>query len=424
MSALTRRRLLATAAALAVAGSVTLFNRLVVRSGPPADALLIMSASITIAVVAYIGAEWPTSRARIVALSAAAGVASLGATGAHLPREAPQDAFWIIAEVVALLTLLVLVARWTPARTAVAAGTLVGVAAMATMWRITVPSPQRDLADLAGALLNWSFGVVLAAGLGLYLRTLDVRRSRSVIEARRAQRLEIARDLHDFVAHDVTGMVVQAQAANVVAERDPREAIAALGRIEDAGLRALGSLDHTVKMLGDLATHDRGSDPIADAQSTADTPSRRFGLEDLLGLIGRFATTDARRIRLHVDTGAEPRIPPAVVSIAYRVVLEALTNVRRHAPGSARVDVSLVIGDQAGGSALTVRVTNDAATATDAAPFTPLRVDGSLGGRGLAQLDEVVDDLGGTLSAGPVGGAGSPSWQLTAVLPLRRDARS
>jgi signal transduction histidine kinase len=424
MSALTRRRFLASAAALAVAAGVTLFNRLVVRSGPPADALLVMSASITIALVAYIGAEWPRSRARIVALSAAAGVASLVATSAHLPREAPQDAFWIIAEVMALLTLLVLVARWSPARSAVAAGTLVGVAAMATMWRITVPSPHRDFADLAGALLNWSFGVVLAAGLGLYLRTLDVRRSRSVIEARRAQRLEIARDLHDFVAHDVTGMVVQAQAANVVAERDPKEAIAALGRIEDAGLRALGSLDHTVKMLGDLATRERGSDPIADERSTEAFRSRRFGLEDVLGLIGRFATTDVRRIRLRVDTSAEPRIPPEVVSVAYRVILEALTNVRRHAAGSARVDVSLEIGERGDGSAFTVRVTNDAAIGTDAAPFTPLRGDGSFGGRGLAQLEEVVEDVGGILTAGPVGAAGSPGWQVSAVLPLRREARS
>jgi signal transduction histidine kinase len=424
MSALTRRRFLATAAALAVAASVTLFNRLVVRSGPPADALLILSASITLAVVAYIGAEWPRSRARIVVLSGAAALASLAATGAHVPREVPQDAFWIIAEVVALLTLLVLIARWATARSALAAGALAGLAAMATMWRITVPSPQRDVADVVGALLNWSFGVVLAAGLGVYLRTLDVRRSRSVAEARRAQRLEIARDLHDFVAHDVTGMVVQAQAANVVADRDPHEAIAALGRIEDAGLRALGSLDHTVRMLGDLATREPRSDPIADERSAAADQSRRFGLEDVLGLIGRFATTDARRIRLHVDTSDEPRIPPAVVSIAYRVILEALTNVRRHAPGSARVEVSIVLGEQAGESALTLRVTNEAVSAPGSPPFTPLRGDGSFGGRGLVQLDEAVDDMGGMLTAGPIGGESSPGWQLTAVLPLRRSAHS
>jgi signal transduction histidine kinase len=424
MSAQTRRRVLGAAAAVAVMGSVTLFNRLVVRSGPPADVLLVLSSSIAITVVTIIGVEWPRSRSRIVVLTIAVGLTSLAATVAHAPSTAPQDAFWIIAEVVALLTLIVLAARWSPVRGAMTAGALAGVAAMATMWRITVPSPQRDPAELAGALLNWSFGVALAAGLGIYLRTLDARRSRSVVEARRAQRLEIARDLHDFVAHDVTGMVVQAQAANVVAERDPKEAIAALGRIEDAGLRALGSLDDTVKMLGDLSLPGRRSDPIVDERSDPALLSRRFGLEDVLGLIGRFAATDVRRIRLHVDTSGEPRIPSEAVSIAYRVILEALTNVRRHAPGSARVELSIVVGEQAGESTLTVRVANEAASATDAAPFTPLRGDGSFGGRGLAQLSEVVANMGGTLAAGVVDRAGNPRWEVTADLPLRRRTRS
>jgi signal transduction histidine kinase len=293
-------------AAIAVIVGVTLFNRLVVRSGPTADALLILSASFAIGIVATFGAEWPRSRGWVVASTTTASLASLAATFAHTPREAPQDAFWILAEVFALLSLLVLVTRWVTVPSAVATGTLAGAAVMATMWRINVPSSPPDVPSMLGALLNWSFGVALTVGLGIYLRTLDAKRSRSVVEARRAQRLEIARDLHDFVAHDVTGMVVQAQAAHVVAARDPKEAIASLERIEEAGLRALGSLDHTVQMLGDLTAPAKESDPIADERSAAAFPSRRFALEDVLALVGRFSSTDLRPIRLHVDTSAEP----------------------------------------------------------------------------------------------------------------------
>jgi len=424
MGAPIRCRVLGAAAAAASIGGVTLFNRLFVQSEPPADPLLIASASFATITVAAIGAEWPRSRDHLAALSAAAAVASLAATAAHTPREAPQDAFWILTESFALLTLLVLIARWTAVRSALTAGGLTGAAALATMWRITVLSSPPDLYKVIGALLNWSFGVAIAVGLGIYLRTLDTRRSRSVAEARRAQRLEIARDLHDFVAHDVTGMVVQAQAAHVVAPRDPTEAIAALGRIEDAGLRALESLDHTVQMLGDLAQRDGGSAPVADEETNAPIPSRRFALEDILALVGRFAATDVRPVVLHVDTGAEPRLPPEVMSIAYRVILESLTNVRRHAPASSRVDVSIVPGACARGAALTVRVTNDAATTDGPALSTQRGTARSLGGRGLEQLAECVDDIGGVFAAGPIDGAGSRSWHVTAALPLRKHARA
>ena len=424
MRAATRRRVLAAAAAIAVIGGVMLFNRLVVRSGPAADQLLILSASVAIAIVATIGAEWPSSRGHVAASTTVASLASLAATIAHAPREVPQDAFWILSEVLALLSLLVLVTRWVAVRSAVTAGGLAGAAVMATMWRITVPSSPPDLSDVLGALLNWSFGVALAVGLGIYLRTLDAKRSRSVVEARRAQRLEIARDLHDFVAHDVTGMVVQAQAAHVVADRDPKEAIASLGRIEEAGLRALGSLDHTVQMLGELTVPGKVSDPTAEERTPASFPSRRFALEDVLALVGRFASTDVRPIRLQVDTTAEPRIPTEVVSVAYRVILEALTNIRRHAPASACVDVSIVPGECRGGAAVAVRVTNDVATPGGPALSMPLHSERSFGGRGLEQLAGYVDDIGGIFAAGMVDGPGSPSWHVTAVLPLARVARS
>lgn len=423
MSAPTRRRVLAPMAALAFIGGVTLANRFLVRSGPRADIALVLSASLAVAIVALIAAEWPRSRGWLVASVAVASAGSLIATASHTPREAPRDAFWILTESLALLTLLSLVARWVPRRSAIGAGGLATIATMATVWRITVPSAPPSIPELLGALLNWSVGVALAAGLGIYLRTLDTRRARALVEARRAQRLELARDLHDFVAHDVTGIVVQAQAAHVVAGSDPDEALAALGRIEEAGLRALGSLDHTVKMLGTLATTEPARDPDADARSPGTSHARRFALEDLLALVGRFAATDVRPIRLHVDTTREPRVQPEVLSIAYRVMLEALTNVRRHAPAGACIDVSIVSDGSGAGTALTVRVTNDAAIGGRPVLSTA-GADGARGGRGLKQLAEYVAEMGGSFATGSIGEFDERSWHVTAVLPLRSTART
>jgi signal transduction histidine kinase len=158
----------------------------------------------------------------------------------------------------------------------------------------------------------------------------------------------------------------------------------------------------------------------ADEEPTDAIRTRRFELEDVLALVGRFAATDARPIRLHVDITDDPRIPTEVVSVAYRVILEALTNVRRHAAASASVDVSVVPGVLASRPALTVRVENDAGVDGRPALSTSAGIAGARGGRGLEQLAESVDGIGGAFVTGPIDGAGSRRWHVTAVLPLRR----
>lgn len=421
MTAESRRRVVAAGAALAVIGGVTVFNLTVVRSGPTASAILIFSACFAISVVAMIGAEWSRSRSRVVPWTAAAALVSTAATLMLAPRDAPQDAFWIVAEVLALLTLLVLVVRWAPVGRAVGGAALASAAVILTLRRVTVVSSSDGVLEWVGAVLNWSFGAAAAVGLGLYLRTLDAKRARMVVESRRAQRLELARDLHDFVAHDVTGMVVQAQAAHLVAGHDPEEVITALQRIEEAGLRALGSLDHTVSTLGELtAAQGRAVAPATD-QADIGLERRRFGLDDILALVGRFAATDARPIRLSVEAGADMRLRDEVTTIAYRVMLEALTNVRRHAASGARVSVRLAHGECASGAALTVRVTNEAADGVSALS-TPRGAteESQRGGRGLGLLADCVEEVGGTFAAGECDEQGTRGWQLTAVLPLRR----
>ena len=113
--------------------------------------------------------------------------------------------------------------------------------------------PSDSPLDAVGACALWAGGPAVAVVIGGYPRLAEFRRRDSVAAERRAQRLALARDLHDFVAHDVSGIVALAQAARFVAGADPARALDALARVEAAGLRALDTMDRTVAMLGDLA---------------------------------------------------------------------------------------------------------------------------------------------------------------------------
>jgi signal transduction histidine kinase len=217
---------------------------------------------------------------------------------------------------------------------------------------------------------------VAAAGLGLYWRAADARRARALAAARRAQRLEVARDLHDLVAHEVTGIVVEAQAAQVAPAPD------SYSRIEAAGQRALSAMDDLVSAL-------RADD---------DGVRRGHGLADLPGVVSRFGSAAT----LEIEPGIE--LSPAAGTAAYHVVIEALTNVRRHASESAQVTVRLT-------AAGVLTIANDGH-----AGLIPPR-DG--GGSGLRELAERVRAVGGTLEAGPFEGG----WRVVCDLSHSADVR-
>lgn len=336
---------------------------------------------------------WLTGAALVLMLAfpaarpgAVAGTAAAGSLAATLLYQGPADnrtAGWWLAETAAAALLLHLVVRRAGARPAVVAGAAAAAAVTVLPLRLTLHVVPP--ASARGALLGCLFcglGAVVAAGTGAYLRFLDARRSRSVAEARRAQRLDLARDLHDFVAHEVGGMIVQAQAAQIGG--DPGEA---LQRIEAAGARAMASLDRTVHML-----HDEGP---------REGP---HGLDELPALVDRFSESSAARVRLAMDAGAPP---PEVSATAYRLVVEALTNVRRHAPGATAVDVDVTEA----GPALRVAVTDDGRGGR-----TGPRRGRRRGGLGLPGIALRVEALGGDFEAGP---AGERGWRVTALIPLR-----
>ncbi|MFC9255727.1 sensor histidine kinase, partial [Amycolatopsis thailandensis] len=232
------------------------------------------------------------------------------------------------------------------------------------------------------AAATWLAGV--AAGLAL--RLYDGKARAAADRVRRAERLELARELHDIVAHHLTGMLIQSQAAQVVARRNPEKVSASLVEIEAAGSDAMVAMRRVVELL-------------RDTDDTAPTAPEPEGLDEL---VQRFGKQHAN-VRLSSPEGSSDW-PPEVTSTVYRIVQEALTNVLRHAPHARSVDVT-VDRDAKG---VTVEVVDDASPS----PARP----GHRGGYGLIGMRERVETLGGTLSAGPrASGAG---WSVRTTLPI------
>ncbi|WP_405743601.1 histidine kinase [Streptomyces sp. NBC_01525] len=356
---------------------------------PPSAALLAVMAALALAAAL---ATWPCRR---VSLAQAAGtVAALSlVTDACIFGTPGLMLLWYPFETVALLVLLERVVRGVPGPRVALVAPLTGAAAVLLPLRFTLHAPTTGLKESAVAAALALFPAAVAAGVGLYLRTLDRRRAHAVELARREQRLEVARDLHDFVAHEITGIVLEAQAAQLGTDPGPEEHRSLLARVEQAGLRALDSMDHTVTAL-------RG----ADHRPSEPPPTRLHGLADLPELIGRFSAMATAEVALSLPDDAAGALSRETEDTAYRVVLEALTNVRRHAPRTGRIEISVI---RAAAPAVTVTVVNDASPAVPA-------IARRGGGTGLAGLAERIGALGGTLEAGPHG----PGWRVHCRLPV------
>ena len=258
---------------------------------------------------------------------------------------------------------------------------VLGAAVLLTVVRLYGPLPS-----LIGGMVMSLFALGTVVGFGAYLRGLDKLRHETQEEVRRAERMELAREMHDFVAHHVTGMVVLAQAAQVT-DTDPQQSFA---DIEEAGLAALSSMRRMVKML--RAEDDgAGVNPLGD-------------LAQIEELVDRFSRegTDAT---CFISPDLVGRIAPEIAATAHRVVREALTNVRKHAQGAKRVRVVVAA---AGSQGLEVAVRDDGRTSRKKLADTG-------GGMGLVGLNERVEAVGGSLRAepGPEGG-----WGVTAWLPV------
>ncbi|PZG05803.1 sensor histidine kinase, partial [Nonomuraea aridisoli] len=249
---------------------------------------------------------------------------------------------------------------------------------------------------------GWLAGV--AAGLGP--RLLAARRRAAAERVRRHERLELARELHDVVAHHVTSVVLQAQAARVVARRHPERAADSLDAIETAGADALAATRHVVGLLREPTA--AGFDAGGAASSGFDAAEVHGGpdggalsagglrLAGVRGLVDRYVGPPVR-LSLPAE---EPGWPPVVTGTVHRIVQESLTNVARHAPDAASVTVTVRDAD----GTLIVEITNEPAQ------DRPRRG----GGYGLIGMRERVESLGGTLTTGPTPEGG---WSVKATLP-------
>lgn len=272
--------------------------------------------------------------------------------------------------------------------------------AVATPPRWSLPVAAACLAGVVAALAAtggdlWSgafavvYGSVMTAPGWLIGWTVRERRAHAARQSEQStrqavaeERLRIARELHDIVAHTMSLIVVKAAVGNHVAEASPQEARDALRVIEATGRGALLEMRRALGML-------RDDTPYAPAP----------GLPDLPALAGQ-ASVGEVDVRLEV-TGTVPqeRVPESVGLAVYRVVQESLTNVVKHAaPATCRVTVAV------GAAEVRVEVVDDGRR--------PVRPAGT--GHGLIGMRERVGSHGGDFTAGPVDGGG---FAVAARLP-------
>lgn len=265
--------------------------------------------------------------------------------------------------------------RREPGRTAVMLAILAALAVAAEALRPQVGPAAYLLLVCEGALL-------VAAGVGIYVRWSDWRQLAAADTARSDERLEIARELHDMVGHHLTGIVVQAQAARHLSGRPPEADRAALQQIERAGTEALVTMRRMVGALRDDA-------PTAAAPDWS----------DILRLTSNSATP--ARIATASITAAVRDMDATLAPSVHRIVAESLTNVERHGRDVRAVEVAVFTQ----GDDLVVTVRNDGSAVTSTAP----------GGFGIVGMRERATSLGGSLSAGSVAGGG---WLVRAQLPM------
>ena len=265
----------------------------------------------------------------------------------------------------------------------------------------------------AAVLLAW--GGPAAAGAGIAVRARREARTRTaagealadtmLAHTARGERARIARELHDVVAHHISMVAVQAETARLTTPGLPA---AGAHRFAEIGDTARAGLTEMRRLLGVLRedAEDAGA-IVADRHPLP-------GLPQLTELVDAARDASGAGIRLIVS-GPVTEFDPGVELAAYRIVQEALTNARRHAP-SAAVDVELRYADDA----LRLRV-RDNGPGPEGAPETPgtesyTPADLAGGGHGLLGMRERTLAAGGTLWTGPAPGGG---FLVEAVLPAK-----
>ena len=234
-----------------------------------------------------------------------------------------------------------------------------------------------------------SFVLLFPAALGASVRYRATARVRELVQIKLREREQLARELHDTVAHHVSAIAIRAQAGRVLAPSDPAAAVNALEVIEEEASRALAEMRVIVAALRDGEEAD-------------------LRPEHGVGDIERLARTAGDSPRLEVELAGDlDHLGPSVGAAIYHLAQESITNARRHARRATRIEVKVVGDDDC--VRLTVRDDGEA----------DLNRRGSLG-YGLVGMTERATLLGGTLEAGPAPDRG---WLVAAALPRGASVR-
>jgi signal transduction histidine kinase len=260
---------------------------------------------------------------------------------------------------------------------------LVGVGVLVIV--VTALGPNQTVGDVIFPVVLfggcWALGrfgrgrAHLTAELRARTEQLELERSERERDAVARERVRIARELHDVVAHSVSVMVVQAGAARSVLDRDPGASVRALGAVEDTGREALTEMRRLLGILRpDGEDADHSPQPSLDRLGALVARSRDAGLD----------------VELRVEGRAGP-LAPGVDLTAFRLVQEGLTNALKHG-GRGRARVVLRWSPEV----LEVEVANRGADGRAAHGLAS-------GGHGLIGMRERVALCGGELRAGPIG---------------------
>lgn len=297
------------------------------------------------------------------------------------------------------------VARWRTLRFSIPVLGLGLIAALVASWDWFSGDYGGGWTFILGNSVGIGMFVVVAWSLGMLGRTRDayvaslIERSERVAReadqqaqlAAQNERNRIAREMHDVVAHGLSMIIVQADGARYAAANRPDLAVQTLDTIAKTGREAMAEMR---TLLGLLRSEDGAPADEADTP-TAPQPD----LADLADLLQEASASMTIEAELDDDVGEE--VPAVVALTAYRLVQEALTNVRKHAGPQVHVHVAVRREDRA----LRVIVTDDGRGAS---------ADGDGQGHGLVGMRERVAAHGGQLSAGPVVGGG---YQVDARMP-------
>ncbi len=254
------------------------------------------------------------------------------------------------------------------------------------------PSTVDTLGDIAGVIVVLLF----PAAVGAAVRYRTSAKVREVDAIKMLEREQLARELHDTVAHHVSAIIIQAQAGSAVALSHPEVAANVLAAIEQEATRTLSEMR---TMVGALRQGERGTLRQGEGQiSVADLSPQRT-VADIPSLARRAGDSPHVEVRI---SGVVDDLQPSLGAALYRLAQESITNAIRHARHATRVDVSVAADDEC----VRLIVRDDGEPSAFGA--------GAMAGFGIVGMTERVKLLGGTFEAGPGVDRG---WTITAVLP-------